>query len=211
MSRRDSIIGPTTLDPDVTRRTPLAGRNQIDCEECGDVIEGDLKWTVRWGFWNVEAQSFEKNAREEHYCQSCWQQEYKREAAAHYEVTDAEKLWNILEAADGDLVADLRPIFVGGRPFIRVVDGELQALGSTVHAEEYDGGETRLVKFGSKRVEVDREWFDETFRADQELPDDAHPTIALLKPAEETPFAGYRDVHPDQTTLGDGEVADADD
>lgn len=186
-------------DSSSVTRTPLAGRNRIGCKECGDVIDGknELKRTVIWGFWDADAQNYANTTQQEHYCQHCWSKEFKRDAAAHYEVTDAQQFWNLLEAANGTLVADLRPIFVGGRPWIRVVDGDLQAMRATVDAHD----ESRVIEFGTTEVDVDREWFDETFRADQDLPDSAHPTIALLKPADETPFADYETLPDDQCTF----------
>lgn len=181
------------------KRTALARRNRIQCDECGDALGGTdrLPRTVRWGFWDDETQTYGKNSNLEHYCDSCWRREFKRDKAAHYEVTDAQQFWDILEAADGDLVADLRPIFVGGRPWIRVVDGDLQAMRATTERRQV-GGEI-IIEFGAEETDVDREWFDETFHADQELPD--RPTIALLKPAGETPFGDFETVPDDQQTL----------
>jgi hypothetical protein len=182
-------------------RTALAGRNRIKCEECNAVIDGDhqLKRTVRWGFWDVDTQSYDRPAHEDHYCEDCWGEHFDREAAAYYEVSDPERFWAILEAANGRLVADLRPLFVGGRAWIRVVDGDLQALRSTATAREQ--GEERVIEFGVIEADVDAEWFFETFRSAADVSADMRPQIALLKPAAETPFADYEPVADDQTTF----------
>jgi len=180
--------------------TACTRRNRLSCKECDEVIESrELKRTVKWGFWDDETQNFEDAARQEHYCESCWREEFDRDAAAHYEVEDAQRLWDILEAADGNLVADLRPIFFGGQPWIRVVNGDLQAIRATKEMDRR--ADPPILKFGSEPVDVDREWFDETFDAERDLPDDSMPTIVLLKPADETPFADYEALPDDQRTF----------
>lgn len=183
-------------------RTACTRRNLIDCDECGEIIAGpeQIKRTIRWGFWDEERQNYEKNSHEEHYCRSCWHEKFERDAAAYYEVTDPERFWRILEAADGDLVADLRPVFVGGRPWIRVVDGELQEMHTTVEADRANN----ILRFDVEKGNVDREWFFRTFRDISELPDDV-PQIALLKPADETPFGYWNELPEDQTTLDEVE------
>lgn len=184
-----------------TPQTACSPVNRIECDHCEEPIETaqQNKRTVRWGFWDAERQNFQGSPRQEHYCSECWREEFQREAAAHFEVNDAQRLWDILEAADGQLVADLGHIFVGGRPWVRIINGELEAIGSTRRAIEQDGD--RIIQFGYKGVDVDRQWFDETFHAEESSPDDEFPTIALLKPVEETPFDDYPDLHPDQKTF----------
>lgn len=189
---------------DALQQTALAGRNRATCSVCGDVIESEQHNTrvVRWGFWDEERQWFQGSPHHEHYCPACWQHEFAREAAAHYEVTDAERFWDILEAADGRLVADCKPMFVGGRPWIRVVDGRLQVLG----AHMYRGDEPGAIESRVERHEdADREWFDDVFADVGEHREP--PALALLKPEEETPFDRYEALHPHQTTL-DGGVDD---
>lgn len=183
------------------QRTALAGRNRIECEECEEEIDGkhELKRTVRWGFWDAEAQNFRDAARQEHYCQSCWSRKFKREAAAYYELTDADRFWNILEAADGDLVADLSSMFVGSSSWIRIVDGDLQAMRSTTEARTE--GDQRIIEFDVEAVPLGKPWFEKVFRDDRNLPDDDYPTLALLKPADETPFAEWEELPEDQSTL----------
>jgi len=185
-------------------RTPLAGRNRLTCDECGDYLGGtdQLPRTVRWGFWDDDRQGFEGAPRQEHYCDPCWREQFQRDAAAHYEVTDAARFWNVLAAADGRLVANLAPMYMGATPWIRVVDGALQALKSTRSARTE--GDRNVLKFGVEQADVDREWFDEAFaRAGDAEP----PLRVLLKPAEETPFDEYEIVDDAQQRLPDGETA----
>lgn len=191
------------------KRTALARRNQIECSSCDeDIQDRSLARRVQYGFWDHETQNFENGALQRHYCEACWREEFGRDIAAHYEVQSAQRLWDVLEAADGRLVADLRPIFVSGRPWIRVQDGELQALNSTVVDSDQEA-DPPIIEFGVEVVDADREWFDRTFRAERELPDDEMPTIALLKPTDETPFDGWDELPEDQQTLGDVEVGEA--
>ncbi|QIO25481.1 hypothetical protein [Haloarcula sp. JP-L23] len=114
-----------------------------------------------------------------HWCRACWNRERGREKAAHYDVTDGDRLWAILDAADGALVADLMPILVGGRAWIRVVDGDVEARHTT--RERTDEGGIRFGTEPSEDFDVTQfgEFFDE--------PTDM--TCVLLKPADETPFA----------------------
>jgi len=189
------------------KRTALSRRNLVSCSECGDELEdaeGNIR-SVRWGFWDAEKQWFERSAQQDYYCRTCWYENYDREKAAHWEVEDAQKLWDVLEAANGELVADLKPIFIGGRPWIRVVDGELQGVGAHLYDDGTNEKGQRVLKNEIEEHDIDREWFDETFRADQELPDDAMPTIALLKPADETPFEEYENIDPHQQQLPEDE------
>lgn len=189
-------------------RTPGTPRNRIECDECGDVIETqqDSKRTVRWGFWDAESQNYSGESYEEHYCPDCWREEFERDAAAHFEVHSAQELWEILDAADGRLVADLKPVFVGGRPWIRVRNGELEGMKATRRMVETD--DKKIMQFGVERFEPDWEEFVQALGADEDLSEDDYPTIALLKPADETPFTEFRDLHADQATFPEVEHAD---
>lgn len=114
-----------------------------------------------------------------HYCDECYREHRTREKAAHYDVTDGDRLWAILEAADGELVADLIPMLIGGRGWVRVVDGEVEARHST--RERTEGGAIRFSTEPTPDFDVEDfgHYFDD--------PDDR--TRVLLKPVEETPFA----------------------
>lgn len=189
-------------------RTPLAGRNRIRCDECESVIGGkeELKRTVKWGFWDVDTQNYDSGPRTEHYCQECWQRYFARDAAAYYEVTDPDRLWDILAAADGKLVADLKHMFVGGRGWIRVVDGELQGLHVTRDVDTRP--DTPIVTHEVEQTDIDDEWFDDVFDSlhERDADDDSVPRIAMLKPVGETPFSDFELLPADQTTLDEQPV-----
>jgi len=117
-----------------------------------------------------------------HWCRECWNNERGREKAAHYKVTDGDRLWDILDAAQGELVADLMPMLVGGRAWVRVVDDEIEARHS-VHERTAEG-----IRFDTEPSEdFDVAEFGKFF----DEPTDR--TRVLLKPAEETPFAEVED------------------
>jgi len=181
-----------------TPQTACSPLNRIECDECGDPLETqqDNVRGVRWGFWDAARQNFDGSPHQEWYCAECWRKEFKRDAAAHYEVEDKERFWDILEAADGELVADLRPMFVGGRAWIRVRNGDLEGMRVRTRAHE----ESRVISFDSVRFDANRDWFGETFSGVEDN-DDGPPAIALLKPADETPFADFRETAEDQLEL----------
>lgn len=180
-------------------RTPLARRNLIECHSCGEPLETTSRnvRSVRWGFWNAEKQWFERPPYQEHYCHDCWLTEFAREKAAHWEIQSSETLWDVLESADGELVADCKPVFLGGRPWIRVVDGELQCVGSHLYRERFDENNKPVLKTKIEEHDVDQEWFDENFSVDKT----DRPTIVFLKPVDETPFEDYETIDPYQETL----------
>lgn len=117
------------------------------------------------------------------YCQACYNEQKNRDKGAHYDVTDGDRLWTILEAADGELVADMRPMLVGGRAWVRVVDGDVEARHSVM--EKTSQG----FRFDTEPTED----FDVTRFGDY-FDDPGDRTRVILKPAEETPFAKVADV-----------------
>jgi hypothetical protein len=112
------------------------------------------------------------------WCQECWNERRGRAKAAHYDVTDGDRLWDILEAADGKIVADLIPMLVGGRGWIRVVGGDVKARHSTMTHTESG------IRFGTEPTEeFDVDDFGKYFD------DPGERTRVQLRPVEETPFA----------------------
>lgn len=117
-----------------------------------------------------------------HYCEECYREYRTREKAAHYDVTDGDRLWDILEASNGDLVADMLPMLVGGRGWIRVVDGEVDARHSVTRRTDQG------VRFDTEPTEgFDVDDFGHYFDDPNER------TRVLLKPVEETPFPNDRE------------------
>jgi hypothetical protein len=98
-------------------------------------------------------------------------------------------------------VADLATLFVGSKPWVRVVDGELQALRTTREVREE--GDQPVVSFGVEEADVDREWFADVVGAHDDLPDDEYPNLAKLKPADETPFRDWDELPDGQHTFTD--------
>lgn len=177
--------------------------HQRTCRRCGSVLdpgedsefgEERLTYMELYGEWGGDRNGFADAPDVRTYCFEC-QQKRTRDAAAYYEVEDRDRLWSILEAADGRLVADCGPIFIGGKPWIRVVGGELEGMKAASHVDE----ESKTIYFTSEPADVSRDWFESVFRAESEHPDD-HPTKVLLKPVDETPFSD-QPMDPDQATL----------
>ncbi|ADD07739.1 virus protein phiCh1-VP78 (plasmid) [Natrialba magadii ATCC 43099] len=157
------------------------------CIRCDAEREGH-SYLLLYGDWDADRDGFSRPPITRPLCRSCWNERYDRLAGAYYEVDDVQRLWDILRAANGDLVADLKHMFVGGRPFVRVVDGELQ--GATTKPK--DVGD-KTIRFDPEMVDVDRDWLFEVFGEDDELPDREYPTIAIIRPVEETPFEDVRE------------------
>jgi hypothetical protein len=180
-------------------------RNAISCRECGDPIESDeLSRRVNWGFWDADTQNYRDGARVEVYCESCWREDFQRDAAAYYDVRDSERFWAILKAADGQLVADLNPMTIGGRGWIAVVDGSLHGLHLSTEVSE--NGDCVRMETTVEESDVDREWFEEFFASVDDDDRDGPPMTALLKPREETPFDDWEVVPEDQQRLTDVEA-----
>lgn len=164
------------------------------CVSCDDDLESDdLSYRVVYGRFkhvrddtiatsqNVRVYDEKQGANEKYYCFDCYREEFFREKAAHFEYETPEELWSILEASDGRLVCDAKPMTVGGRGWFRVVDGNLEARHSVhVYGDEDDdwdiGFETEPTpNFGEEEF---MEFFDE----DREF------KLVYLKPLEETPL-----------------------
>lgn len=173
----------------------------ISCIQCDETVE-EWKYTVRYGQWDVDAQNYDCGRHARHYCRDCFNEHLKRDIAAHYQVEDPDRLWDILAAADGQLVADLSPLYIGSQPFARVVDDEVEAMKTTA----YPGGET---DDGTPILQMETGFLDDYDRADfmrvlrSEI-NSPHPALVLLKPAGETPFADYAPIDNDQTRLTEG-------
>jgi hypothetical protein len=164
-----------------------------ECWKCNEYI---IDWAVRVlkGYWT--GSEFDGDPMEDYWCRECYREHRKREAAAHYEIDDHERLWAILEAADGELVADTYPLTVGGRGYVRVVDGEPQAMRIATRRKE-----DRVVTFEAEPIaDYDREAFEGLFSVDGDGDEDP-PRIVYLKPADETPFAKWSQLPEGQSTL----------
>lgn len=159
-------------------------KNSIECHRCGDTI---TEWceTRRFGFWDTEKQHYESHGGiEHHYCRACWQEREGRTNGAHYFPESSEELWDVLEAADGDLVAIL--CWWSGRPAIRVVDGDVEAaVTKPNHGGTTDDG-TPILNFESEYID---DFDEEQFHEDADPPDTEGLNLVLLRNPEQTPFA----------------------
>lgn len=159
------------------------GEHCITCYECGEPIEGWMN-TRTFGEWDADEQNYRSPPGiRNHYCEECWREDFGRANGAHLEPTSARQLYDVLDAANGDLAAVLT--WWSGRPAIRVVDGEIEAAVT----KPRDGGETEdgtpIVNFESELIEgFDREKFNEIADPPEEM-----NLVLLLKP-ERTPFHG---------------------
>lgn len=175
-------MSPVIGGPDGTDETPEPGGST--CYQCWNDLEaGDHAYREVFGEIDHTTEhgvvfGTTGGVPTRHYCQDCYNEHRKRDKAAHYNVTDGDRLWDILAAADGELVADLLPMLVGGRGWIRVVDGAVEARHSV--RERTDDG-MRWTTEPTEGFDVDRfgRYFD----------DPGDRTRVLLKPVEETPFA----------------------
>ena len=169
------------------------------CTNCREYID-DWAVFVRKGFWT--GSEFEADPLEAHWCKACYRTHRDREVAVHYEIDDHERLWAILDAADGELVADTYPLTVGGRGYVRIVDGEPQALSiqtKVIHREP------RVLGMTAESIEdYDREDFEALFSVQDDGEGDP-PRRVFLKPTEETPFDDWLELPDGQTTLELGE------
>ena len=181
-SNSQSTTSPTDLRDD-----------RPQCAECGEYIDD---WAVRVlkGYWT--GSEFDGDPLEDYYCRDCYREHYSREAAAHYEIDDHERLWDILEAADGELVADTYPLTIGGRGYVRVVDGEPQAMRIATRQKE-----DRVIAFEAEPIDdYDRAAFEGLFSVEDDGDEDP-PRIVFLKPADETPFAEWSQLPDGQVTF----------
>lgn len=157
------------------------GAHTIVCHRCDEPLDG---WghVVRSGKWLITDQRFDGTVQK-HYCEECYRERYGREPAAYYDVEDAERLWAILAASDGRLVASLGPIRFGSDPQVRVVDGELR--GVTARMVESDHPEYDVTTELVRIVDLDYDRLEEILTAS--LNRDS-PTVVKLFPVEETMF-----------------------
>lgn len=178
------------------KKRGLTPRNRIECDECEEVIDG---WghVHRRGTWETDSQSFDGKPLEDRYCKECWREHFGRASAAYYKVesqTDVDRLWATLDGADGTLVMDSKHVVVGARPYVRIVDGFVECLSYTMKP-----GRGHIITTTPHFSRADREWFESFVDPSGRTV----PTMAMLKPVDETPFDEYSPIDPEQSTLED--------
>lgn len=123
-------------------------------------------------------EELEPGTDERYYCLECYKEHHDREKGAHFEYNTAAELWSILEAADGRLVADAKPMTIGGRGWFRVVNGDLEAR----HSVMVQGGEDDDWDIGFE-TEPTRDFGKADFFDGAEK-----IQLVYLKPVDETPL-----------------------
>jgi len=163
-----------------------------ECRHCGVTIEDDdPAYRVVYGrLSDVRSDNIsdrqiagpneevDPGADERYWCFGCYKSERAREKGAHYHYDDADELWAILEAADGALVADGKPMTIGGRGWFRVVDGAVQAR----HLRRYRDNNGEIQVDTAPTEGFDTAEFGEFFDEASEI------RLVYLKPVDETPF-----------------------
>lgn len=173
--------------------TTTTSRNEIECHRCGDPIE-DWCETRRYGFWDADAQNYENPPPiEQRFCRECWSDDFGRANGAHFAPESAQHLFDVLDAADGDLAATLT--WWTGKPSIRVVDGEPEAAVT----KPRDGGTqpdgTPILKFEPERIDdFDREEFFEV----AEPPEQEELNIVQLEDPARTALVAFDAVEVDE-------------
>lgn len=126
-------------------------------------------------------EELDPGADEQYYCLDCYKKHYDRENGAHFEFESAEELWSILEAANGRLVADTLPLTIGGRGWVRVVDGDVQAR-HAVRVTTGEDGDHDIAFDSEPSPDFDRDNFNDLFDGSRDM------RLIVLKPVDETPF-----------------------
>lgn len=153
------------------------------CVRCG-TARADHSYVVLYGDWDPDRDGFTRPPGVRPLCESCWRAHYDKVPGAHYQlrdISDAERVLDILAASDGRLAADCLGLFVGARPFVRVVDGEVRGIKPVITHEDGDRVSTTSVE----RIDIDREQLLDVFTAERGAPHDA---VVILRPVEDTPF-----------------------
>ncbi|MFC6720938.1 hypothetical protein ACFQGT_00120 [Natrialbaceae archaeon GCM10025810] len=166
-----------------------------ECRYCERTLSGDdLTYRVLYGRFEHAhdglvsdkhvagpGEELEPGADERYYCFDCYRERHDREPGAHFEYESAGELWAILEASNGRLVVDAKPLTVGGRLWVRVVDGEPEAR----HSVMVQGGEDDEWDIGFETEptpEFDEEEFYEFFDSAGKI------RLVFLKSVGETPL-----------------------
>lgn len=198
----------------------------FECDGCGDRAV-TFPHTVTYGEWDDESSNYRHPPRRrDRYCRSCWREDFSREKACYWDVssTSGARVFEVLSAADGELVADSYALTIGGRGFARVVGGEVESIAMGREARR----DPDVLEFYPFWTEMDREGFEELFGGDSSLDtsldsgsdtpldtgsdtsldsdsdSDRLPLMVLLRPASETPFAEPERIEPCHRRERDG-------
>lgn len=177
---------PTTSDPST-------------CARCGSERDGH-SYLVLYGDWVPDRDAFARAPEQRPLCRRCWSDYYQSVPGAYYELTDradTQRVWDMLAASDGRLVADCYALFVGARPFVRVVDDEVRAVKPTLRPDPDAADDAYTTT--TERLDIDRDRFFEVL--DAERTSRPKPAVVILRPVEDTPFGDVRERGDDSRQL----------
>lgn len=140
---------------------------------------------VVYGHWQADRQGFRDGDHHWHICHYCWHNEYDAKKATTYQTDDADELWAILAASNGQLVADLSAFFIPGPCYVRVVGDELQT--ATVNMKKAPPESEYDLTSESKLVDEHDLFLEDV------VEDNERDTPIWLITADETPFAELAD------------------
>lgn len=185
-----SSVSPTIGGPEnVTMDTNEPGGST--CFECGDELApGDYVYRQVFGEVADAAAEIDHGVIFDptggvpvrHYCQEC-HNDLTRDNAARHVPESPERLYAILAAADGRLVADTKLLTIGARLWFRVVSGEIGARRS-IPVVDAEGP----IRFTTESYDMTRAEFDHLFTVSDDVTEIDHRPV-LLRPVDETPFA----------------------
>ena len=156
--------------------------NTNRCIQCDQKRSGHSHM-ILFGDWDEDSEGFSRPPVIRPLCNDCFNEDYRRDIGAYLEIENSHRLWNILEASDGKLVADFKHMAVGSRSFARVFDDELQVMKVVTRRVDEE-----TLTFDAIHVDMnDNDFFNFVNPDSRDI-----PTIVILKPVEETPFADVR-------------------
>lgn len=168
--------------------------NRKSCNQCDSVLkDGRTVHRISYTDWDAENQGFQKEPIEENYCRDCWSNIRPSNNGTEYEIESAEKLWRILSASSGQLVADFSSVILGSHNIVRIKNNvcqraysKRQVVGDNIIGIRYE-------------YEIkNRDWFD---RFISDIVDNDLPSYIKLINVEETAFDNFKDIKSDQESI----------
>lgn len=171
------------------------------CRNCENPVtyRNQYPYLVLYGTWDADRDGFAKPPDVRPWCHDCYQKHRLRPNATRFYYRDADQLWRVLAASDGELVADRVAQVVGTRPFVRVQHGQPDLIRNRAKRVLDDDGELHHVEVVSER---DNDYTRDEFT---EVVNECAGTergFVYLRAKDETPFGRFPD-DADQNRLRD--------
>lgn len=169
--------------------------NRTTCYDCGDYLQdGEFIHEIVYSSWEAQSNDFASDEpQREKYCEECWDDIRPSNKGTQFEVDTVDELWNILSASNGKLVVDCKSHFVGGRPYLRVLNGDVQE--AVINRRQVGDGTLGLSTEFEQR---DRQDFEELIES---IINGDLPPIVRLRNSENTPFADLKDTDSGQENI----------